>query len=204
MSGRPDRRPSRAMLLVVSLAVAALAPGCGSGAGEPVPGPSTPPTGPPVASAEPAPLASGEPSPGTVRVQPGVRRLTAADVFDVGSWEERTYQVAGQPAAVGVGTTVDCVGSARSFELRLGNRFKSLSLSYGQDNASQSSQETVEYSVWANGRKVDTQLLPFNAVRTARVDLRGVNALIVSAQPAPGAPCHGKTTPVVFDLLITA
>jgi hypothetical protein len=194
-----------ATLLVVGSA------GCGGSA---APAPSSAPPTPTASSAPPLPEPSvaevppvddpgATPSPGVVRVQPGVRRLTAADVFDLGNWEEKSHQVAGRPAGTALGVTLSC-GATAQFELRLANKFRSLSLGLGQDDNSDSSQEILEFAVTGNGRTLDTVVVPFNALRTTTVDVRGVNAVVVSVQPDRRRDCHGGVTPVVSDLTITA
>ena len=108
------------------------------------------------------------------------RPLTLADFFQPdSSWSEKRYDIADKSQVQGIGTTVSSCsqGSARTLELRLGNKFQELSFSAGQANDSNASDQKLVVEVLGNNEQVEIQSVPFNEIRDFRIPVDGVNAL---------------------------
>ncbi|WP_270255187.1 hypothetical protein [Kocuria marina] len=125
-----------------------------------------------------------EPTPNGV-LSPEVKgqTLVLADFFNPDSdWTEGRYDVADQGSVSGVAREVSTCGLsdwAPTLELRLANNFDNMKFQVGQDNNSESSEQTLTVRVEGNGKQLDVQAVPFNEVQNFSVPVDGVNALKV-------------------------
>jgi hypothetical protein len=113
------------------------------------------------------------------------KTLKLADVFSVvGDWSEQRYDVADRSGVFALGAPVNCSYNSNptaSLELRLANRFSSLSFTVGQANDSQTSDGSLTVDVIANSTdKRDNRTVPFNKVQDFTIDVTSVGALKIN------------------------
>ena len=107
----------------------------------------------------------------------------------------------------GIASTVDtCSGrssSVKTLELRLENKFDTLSFSAGQDNDSVRSDQNLSVEVMANNAQVEIRSIPFNEVRAFEIPVSGVNALQIRMFLDDQVPrCGGSVIGVVMDPIL--
>ncbi|MDU0348765.1 hypothetical protein [Actinomyces sp. MRS3W] len=105
------------------------------------------------------------------------RELTMADFFSVEGEDvsEDLYDVATLEGQKGVGSVL--AWDEGVIELRLANRYKSLTFNAGQANTSRSSDNVLRVEIYKNGTSDDFVDIPFNEVHPFTVDVSNVNAL---------------------------
>ena len=110
------------------------------------------------------------------------RDLRIADFFSAPiEWRDGTYDVASDRALPGVsGPLRRCnedEANAQTFELRLANNFRRLTMRVGQANNSESSDAEVLVRFVGNGSFIDSTRVKFNKLQDVAVPVTGVNAL---------------------------
>lgn len=124
---------------------------------------------------DPAPSPSLLPTPTA-----GPLDLGLDEVFNVeGEWTEDRFNVADRSDLLAMGAPTSCGFSTPSLELRLEQRFETLSFEVGQANSSRNSGETLIVTVIGNGEQIDTRDIKFNQIQEFELDVRNVNALIM-------------------------
>ena len=227
MSGRFSRANTLVLGLTVLVTVIGTA-ACGGPATTPVDdaagspstsgSPSTAP--PPPTTTAPTPTTSGpatatnssetsgETEASDLTPVPGGQRLTLDRFFEAAShWEENRYDVATLSDVQGIASTVDArysdSSSVKTLELRLENKFDTLSFSAGQDNASVRSDQNLSVEVMANNAQVEIRSIPFNEVRDFEIPVSGVNALQIRMFLDDQVPrCGGSVIGVVMDPIL--
>jgi hypothetical protein len=137
------------------------------------------------------------------------RPLKLADVFStVGDWSEQRYDVADQSGVFALGVEVSCSYNSAptaSLELRLANRFSSLSFKVGQANNSETSDGALVVDVIANSTdKRDNRTVPFNKVQDFSIDVGSVGALKINFSLPCANSGSSSVIAVVEDMGVTA
>jgi len=152
---------------------------------------SEPTPTPTMAASEPE---SGEAGLETLDVPSANRPLGLDDFFNPrGEWEEGRWNVADRENEQGIAATIR---RANDLELRLQNRFSTLSFDAGHANDSESSECTTQIDILVDGELRETHSFEFNVIQSFKdVDISDGNAikLIVSNT------CVGGTSRVVLS-----
>src|SRR4051794_28020826 len=108
-------------------------------------------------------------SPGTTLAAPrSGEPLRLEDFFQPGSaWQANRYDIAGKSDVQGIATTVNSCseGGASVLELRLSNKFTTLTFSVAQADNSQSSDQKLTVEVLNNNEQAEIRAVPFNEVQ---------------------------------------
>lgn len=113
------------------------------------------------------------------------RTLTLADAFRASAypeWVDDRFDIASKPEVQGIAVeTDDCYrDDSPEVEFRLANAFSTFSLSAGQANESESSEQVAKVEVIGNGEQIDVRSVPFNEIVEFKdLNVQGVNALKV-------------------------
>lgn len=147
-------------------------------------------------------LPTGEPKPLEIRIG---QKLTLSNIPDnYGDWEERTYDIADQVGVEGMGTMIGYCSDSSGLELRLGNKYKTLEFSVGQDNASETARQKVMLSVIGDSGQLLVNTVPWNEDRPFKVDVEASNAVTISIsrEEDNDGECYGTVTVVVHDMVL--
>lgn len=126
---------------------------------------------------------------------PQTGTVSLSDFVETYPWEEGRFNVASVKDVQGIATSTNgCAGDL--LELRLENGFDTLSFTAGQANDSVSSGEIYTVQVLGNGAQLEVFDVPFNFIQPFTVDVGGVNALQILADPVE---CDSATL-VLMDL----
>ena len=144
--------------------------------------------------------ANSSPSNPVISTRPGRSVLRLADVFDRGGWSEGTATPAGTSENVlAIYTTAAC-GFVDTIELRFGGISGSIEVSVAQGADSPSSDSSLEWSLIADGRTVDTTMITFKERRTLKARLDGVAAVKISVRGK--SPCRGNMHALITQLIV--
>ncbi len=130
--------------------------------------------------------------------------LALADFFHPSSsWVEGRYGIASKQNISGISSIVDsCSDSyAVSLELRLANNFQKLSFTVGQDNNSNSSDQTLIVRVTGNNKQIEVHPVPFNTLQKFEIPVSGVNATTIEMYlDNSNSNCGGRVNAVLYDV----
>jgi hypothetical protein len=152
-----------------------------------------------------APLTS---SPGTsVETPPTDQPLTLEDFFNPDDgWQANRYDIAGRSDVQGIATTVaSCYeSSARVLELRLSNKFSTLTFAAGQADNSASSDQRLTVEILTNNEQAEIRAVPFNQVQDFTIPVEAVNAVKFRLYLDPDSPrCGGSVVGVLHDIRVS-
>lgn len=173
---------------------------------EPSSGPSTDPSAGatmPDASGAPTTVPSGPGTPSLVNVGPGQSvTLGIQNAFNADGWASGIYQpAAGMAQAQALATTVNCGQPAPALEFRFAPTRGNLKLNVGQDIMSASSDNTVEFVLYTDGKAVAQKSVTFKQSAELSAPLAGVTVVKVAAKTT-GA-CTTSTTALVTKAVVT-
>ncbi len=167
-------------------------------------------------TAEPDPFSDSDPGSsasaddGPTVLQPGSaqdRDLGLNDVFNTsGDWAEQRLDVASVVDVRAVSTEVSSCNPdyGAGLEFRLANGFTKLSLSVGQANTSESSDQTMKIEVLGNDKQLDIRSVPFNSVVDLSIDVPNVNALkVVIYLEEKDGRCNGSVTAMLYKIQLS-
>jgi hypothetical protein len=190
--GASGGSPSSSTVAASPTPTASSSPTESTGSTQTEPGPSDDPgsSGPPIITAETS----------------APRRLVLADLFRADNWEEGSFQVAqqGQAAQQAIAATLTCSNTTEgpSVELRFAQTSATLHIEVAQALDSESSEDTVEFSVLTDNRRVNTKNIGFKDVAKFDVPLTGVSAVQIQTRmiQQPNSSCRGSAHALITDL----
>jgi hypothetical protein len=145
---------------------------------------------------------------GPVVIGPGRQGsiLTLADFFSPSSdWNEGSFDVAGRNGIQGIMAKIGGCASfeTQDLELRLADRYKTLTFQAGQANDSLQGDQTLVVDVKANDRQVLTYKIPFNRIQSFTIPVTAVNSLVISFHLDDGTSnCRGSINAVIFQPML--
>jgi hypothetical protein len=198
-----------ALLLMVT-------PSCASGDGSTAAAETTVTT---VVTAEPSSTpvdsSSARSSESTLTSPPGTPQSTPRsgeplqleDFFEPGpSWEANRFDIAGRTDVQGIAGTVNTcyAASAIELELRLSNKFETLTFSVAQADNSARSDQNLTVEVLTNNEQADIRAVPFNQVQEISVPVGSVNAVQFRFYLDPNTgDCGGSVVAVLHDVTVS-
>lgn len=132
------------------------------------------------------------------------KSLGLSNAFKSSGWTEGSYQ----PATTGtqqqaIATPVSCFSgsSSNQLEFRFASVPGTLKIQVAQDLNSDSSDAQLEWSLFADGRQVDTKLIGFKESQVLSADLSGVAAIKIQVKHKE-QNCTGSATALITMLSI--
>lgn len=131
--------------------------------------------------------------------------LTLGDFFEPDrSWTENTFSVADISEVKGMASDGLTCGEGyddRALELRLQNRFETLTFSAAQSNSSKKSNQGLVVRVMADNSPLDMKRVKFNEVTSFTAEVKDRNAVRIEVfQDDEVEGCtHGAVQAVIFD-----
>ncbi len=165
------------------------------------PDPSATPTDSAGPDATPQP--SGAPgTPGLISVDAGQQtQLTMANAFRSDGWTEGSYQTPGATAPVqALGAVVNCNQGTAELEYRFSTSRGQAKVTVAQDALSDSSDNTLEFLLVADGKQVASKTVTFKQTAELAASVNGVTALKVVAR-TKGA-CTNSSTALITKAFI--
>lgn len=113
--------------------------------------------------------------------------MRLADIFAHEDWQEGRYLTAKTPSGEqAMALPITKCDETGSLEIRLAGVTGKASIDVAQALDSVSSKVTLEFTLLADQRRVETKLVKFNQQATLSTSLDGVSALELQVKPAPG------------------
>jgi hypothetical protein len=132
--------------------------------------------------------------------------LRLEDFFEPGpDWEANRYDIAGRSQVQGMATSVPtCYADPSVLELRLSNKFETLTFSVAQADNSERSDLNLTVEVLTNNEQAEIRAVPFNQVQEISVPVDSVNAVQFRFffQPTP-TECRGSVIAVLHDVTVS-
>jgi hypothetical protein len=134
--------------------------------------------------------------------------LGLEDFFNPGTaWQANRYDTAGKSDVQGLASTVEppCYSvRVQELELRLSNKFKTLTFSVAQADNSESSDLGLTVEILTNGAQAEIRTVPFNQIQEFAVPVASVNAVKLRfSLDAPPSRCEGSVVAVVHDVSVS-